>query len=67
MTYSDIAKQIAFKKGLARISAQAVGGAVGHNEILTIIPCHRVVGRNGCLTAMQAALAKNKIVTVKRG
>ena len=41
---------IAAKKGLPRMSAQAVGGAVGHNEISIIVPCHRVVGTNGSLT-----------------
>ena len=49
-TYGDIARQLAAKRGLARMSAQAVGGAVGHNEISIIIPCHRVVGTNGSLT-----------------
>ena len=47
-------KQIAVKKGLPRMSAQAVGGAVGHNKISIIVPCHRVVGTNGSLTDMQA-------------
>lgn len=50
ITYGDIAKKIAKKRGLARMSAQAVGGAVGHNPISIIIPCHRVVGSNGNLT-----------------
>lgn len=50
MTYGEIAKQIAVKKGLPRMSAQAVGGAVGHNKISIIVPCHRVVGTNGSLT-----------------
>ncbi len=49
-TYGDIARQLAEKRGLARMSAQAVGGAVGHNEISIIIPCHRVVGTSGSLT-----------------
>lgn len=49
-TYGEIARQLAAKQGLARMSAQAVGGAVGHNEISIIIPCHRVVGTNGSLT-----------------
>ena len=49
-TYGEIARQLAEKKGLSRMSAQAVGGAVGHNEISVIIPCHRVVGTNGSLT-----------------
>ncbi len=49
-TYSDIAKKIAKQNNLTRMSAQAVGGAVGHNKISIIIPCHRVVGKNGSLT-----------------
>ena len=47
VTYGDIAWKLAEKRGLARMSAQAVGGAVGHNKISVIIPCHRVVGTNG--------------------
>ncbi|MCQ2383121.1 MAG: methylated-DNA--[protein]-cysteine S-methyltransferase [Clostridia bacterium] len=49
-TYGEIAKKIAEQKGLKRMSAQAVGGAVGHNPISIIVPCHRVVGSNGSLT-----------------
>ena len=45
-----IAKQIAAKKGIPRMSAQAVGGAVGWNPIGIIVPCHRVLGANGALT-----------------
>ena len=50
VTYGDIAKQIATKMNKQRMSSQAVGGAVGHNPISIIIPCHRVVGANGNLT-----------------
>lgn len=50
ITYGDIANQIAKEKGLTKMSSQAVGGAVGHNPISVIIPCHRVVGANGNLT-----------------
>ena len=50
VTYGEISKQLAEKMGLERMSAQAVGGAVGHNEISIIIPCHRVVGTGGNLT-----------------
>ena len=50
ITYNDIAKKIAQKYGMEKMSAQAVGGAVGHNPISIIIPCHRVVGSNGSLT-----------------
>ena len=49
-TYGKIAARIAQQRGLKRMSAQAVGGAVGHNPISIIIPCHRVVGTNGSLT-----------------
>lgn len=50
MTYGEIAGIMAGKKGISRMSAQAVGGAVGHNPISIIIPCHRVVGAGGDLT-----------------
>ena len=58
MTYGEIAKQIAAKRGLKRMSAQAIGGAVGHNEISIIVPCHRVVGSNGSLTGYAGGLDK---------
>ena len=49
-TYGALAKQLAEKNGGKRVSAQAVGGAVGHNKSSIIIPCHRVVGTGGSLT-----------------
>ena len=49
-TYGQIAREIAAARGLVKMSAQAVGGAVGHNEISIIIPCHRVIGAHGNLT-----------------
>lgn len=58
ITYGDIAKEIAEKRGLSRMSAQAVGGAVGHNPISIIVPCHRVVGTNGSLTGYAGGLDK---------
>lgn len=58
MTYGEIAKQIAANRGLSRMSAQAVGGAVGHNEISIIVPCHRVVGTNGSLTGYAGGIEK---------
>ena len=57
-TYGEIARQIAEKRKLPRMSAQAVGGAVGHNEISIIIPCHRVVGTNGSLTGYAGGIDK---------
>ena len=50
MTYGEIACRLAAQQGLPRMSAQAIGGAVGHNPISLIVPCHRVVGANGSLT-----------------
>ena len=58
VTYGDISKQLAEKTGLERMAAQAVGGAVGHNEISMIIPCHRVVGTNGSLTGYAGGIDK---------
>ena len=58
MTYGQIADLIAARRGLPHISAQAVGGAVGHNAISLISPCHRVVGANGSLTGYAGGLEK---------
>lgn len=60
MNYGDIAARIAEQKGLTKMSAQAVGGAVGHNSISLIIPCHRVVGTNGSLTGYAGGIEKKK-------
>ena len=60
MTYGEIALILAEKRGLPRMSAQAVGGAVGHNAISLIIPCHRVVGANGSLTGYAGGLDKKE-------
>ena len=66
MTYGEIAGQIAAKRGVSRMSAQAVGGAVGHNEISIIIPCHRVVGTNGSLTGYAGGIDKKvKLLTLE--
>lgn len=58
MTYGKIAEKLANDRGIARMSAQAVGGAVGHNSISLIIPCHRVVGTNGSLTGYAGGVDK---------
>lgn len=50
VTYGDIAKEMAVIRGKEKMSAQAVGGAVGHNPISIIVPCHRVIGAGGNLT-----------------
>ena len=58
MTYGEIADRIAAGRELSRMSAQAVGGAVAHNAISLMIPCHRVVGTDGSLTGYAGGLEK---------
>lgn len=56
VTYGQLAKQLAKQRGLPHMSAQAVGGAVGHNPISIIIPCHRVLGAKNQLTGYAGGL-----------
>ena len=58
ITYGDIARQLAAQQGKTKMSAQAVGGAVGHNPISIIVPCHRVVGADGSLTGYAGGIDK---------
>ena len=63
-TYGEISQKIAARRGLDRMSAQAVGGAVGHNPISIIVPCHRLFGSNGSLTGNAGGLQKKiKLLT----
>ncbi|MGN0982977.1 MAG: methylated-DNA--[protein]-cysteine S-methyltransferase [Candidatus Limivicinus sp.] len=55
-TYGQLAAQLAEQRGLPQLSAQAVGGAVGHNPISLIIPCHRVLGAKNQLTGYAGGL-----------
>lgn len=64
VTYGEISKIIAEKRGIKRMSAQAVGGAVGWNPICIIIPCHRVMGANGKLTGYGGGI-NNKAALLK--
>jgi methylated-DNA-[protein]-cysteine S-methyltransferase len=57
-TYGEIAQQIARARSLPSMSAQAVGGAVGHNPISILVPCHRVVGSDKSLTGYAGGLDK---------
>lgn len=67
MTYGEIADRIAKQKGLAKMSAQAVGGAVAHNSISLIIPCHRVVGTSGSLTGYAGGIEKKvRLLTLEK-
>lgn len=60
VSYGQIARYIARTRGLVSMSAQAVGGAVGHNPVSILIPCHRVVGSNGALTGYAGGLDKKE-------
>lgn len=66
-TYGAISKKIAKKRGLAHMSAQAVGGAVGHNPISIIIPCHRVVGTNGSLVGYAGGMDRKMALLMHEG
>ena len=67
-TYGEIAKRLAERSGRAFVSAQAVGGAIGHNAISLIIPCHRVIGANGSLTGYAGGLDKKAwLLAMERG
>jgi len=57
-TYGELARTVAERLGRKRMSAQAVGGAVGHNPISLIVPCHRVVGADGSLTGYAGGLER---------
>lgn len=57
-TYGAIAQQLAAQREGARVSARAVGGAVGHNPISVIVPCHRVLGANGSLTGYAGGIER---------
>ena len=59
-TYGEIARALAKQRGAAHMSAQAVGGAVGHNPISILIPCHRVVGTNGSLTGYAGGIERKR-------
>ena len=58
VTYGQIAKELSVEMGFAHMSAQAVGGAVGHNPISIIVPCHRVLGAGGKLTGYAGGIKK---------
>ena len=67
VTYGWIADRLAKECGLRRMSAQAVGGAVGHNPVWIIVPCHRVVGANGSLTGYGGGILRKKALLELEG
>lgn len=64
ITYGEIARKLAKEQGISSMSAQAVGNAVGHNEISIIIPCHRVMGAKGNLVGYAGGIER-KITLLK--
>ena len=67
VTYGQIAERIAREEGKKKMSAQAVGGAVGHNPIAIIVPCHRVIGSDGSLTGYAYGLdMKRRLLELER-
>ena len=60
MTYKEVADLIAKKHRLISMSAQAVGGAIAHNPISLVIPCHRVIGTNGKLTGYAGGIDRKE-------
>lgn len=67
ITYGSIAGKLAKQSGSETMSSQAVGGAVGHNPVSIIIPCHRVVGADGSLTGYAGGIeVKKKLLSLER-
>jgi methylated-DNA-[protein]-cysteine S-methyltransferase len=66
-TYGEIARRTASLRGLPRMSARAVGQAVGKNPIAIIIPCHRVIGADGSLTGFSAGLERKRYLLSLEG
>ena len=65
-TYGELAKVIAKKHGIAKMSAQAVGNAIGWNPVSLIVPCHRVIGKNYQLTGYGGGIdIKRKLLTLE--
>lgn len=67
VTYKAIAQKIKERCGGTAVSAQAVGGAVGHNPVSVIVPCHRVVGSDGCLTGYAGGLVRKEALLQLEG
>ena len=66
-TYGALAARVSAKRGLAHMSAQAVGGAVGRNPIAILIPCHRVLGAQGHLTGYAGGLDAKRFLLAHEG
>ena len=66
-TYGEIARKVAVEMGKTKMSAQAVGNAVGHNPISIIVPCHRVVGSDRSLTGYASGLGNKRFLLALEG
>jgi len=66
-TYGALAREMARRMGRAHMSAQAVGGAVGHNPISIIIPCHRVLAVDGSMTGYAGGIDKKRFLLRHEG
>ena len=66
-TYGELARQLAQRLEVPHMSAQAVGGAVGHNPISLIVPCHRVIGADGSLTGYAGGVEKKRFLLELEG
>ncbi len=66
-TYKALATEIAYEFGLKKMSAQAIGGAIKHNPLSIIIPCHRVIGTNGNLVGYAGGLERKKYLLELEG
>ncbi len=66
-TYGEIGRKLAVRHGSDRTSARAVGGAVGHNPISIIVPCHRVIGADGSLTGYAGGLERKLALLTHEG
>ncbi|MDO5060881.1 MAG: methylated-DNA--[protein]-cysteine S-methyltransferase [Actinomycetaceae bacterium] len=62
VTYGELAKEVACIRGMEKMSAQAVGGAVGRNRISILVPCHRVVGAQGKLTGYAGGMDRKEFL-----
>lgn len=62
VTYKELAREMAHQRGMKQMSAQAVGGAVGHNPIALLVPCHRVIGTDGSLTGYSGGLERKRFL-----
>lgn len=67
VSYGDIARAIARRRGIARMAAQAVGGAVGRNPVSIIVPCHRVIGADGSITGYGGGIDRKRALLALEG